>query len=337
MPTIHAYAAHRAGAPLEPFSYDPGPLGEEEVEIEVESCGICHSDLSVVNDEWGISRYPVVPGHEVIGRVVAAGRGVRGLKVGDRVGVGWNAGSCLACDVCVAGNGHLCAGAQATIVGHHGGFATHVRSHWLWAIPVPPGLDPMKAGPLMCGGMTVFSPLLNFGTRPVHRVGVVGIGGLGHLAVLFARAWGCEVTALTSNLEKADDLRRMGAQHVVSSRDAAALRQLAGTLDLVIVTVNVPMDWPLLLGALAPQGRLHVVGAVLEPIPVSAFGLIVGERQVSGSPTGSPWALRQMLRFAARHRIEPQVEVFGLSKVNDALAHLAAGKARYRVVLDPRR
>lgn len=161
MPTIHAYAAKAAGKPLEPFSYDPGPLASEDVEIEVESCGICHSDLSVVNNEWGISRYPVVQGHEVIGRVVAAGPGVKGLKVGDRVGVGWNAASCQHCDQCIGGLQQLCAGAQATIVGHHGGFATHTRAHWSWAIPVPEGLDPMKAGPLLWGGMTVFSPLLN--------------------------------------------------------------------------------------------------------------------------------------------------------------------------------
>lgn len=168
-------------------------------------------------------------------------------------------------------------------------------------------------------------------------MGVVGIGGLGHMALMFARAWGCEVTAFSSSAGKTEELKKLGAHRVVPSRDSSAIKAIAGTLDQIIVTVNVPMDWDALVGALAPQGRLHVVGAVLEPIPVSAFGLIVGEKQVSGSPTGSPKALREMLRFAARHKIEPVTEVFGLSKVNEALAHLAAGQARYRIVLDPKK
>jgi uncharacterized zinc-type alcohol dehydrogenase-like protein len=331
---VQAFAANAAGKPLEAFSYDPGPLGPEEVTIEVEHCGICHSDLSVVDNEWGISRYPVVPGHEVIGRVSALGAAAKGLKVGQRVGVGWYSGSCMHCDQCVGGSHHLCPGGQATIVGHHGGFGSHTRAHWTWAIPLPEGLNPASAGPLLCGGMTVFSPLLNFGVKPTSRVGVVGIGGLGHMALMFARAWGCEVTAFSSTPGKTEELLKLGAHRVVNSRDPAQLRAIAGTLDLIIVTVNVSLDWEGYVQALAPRGRLHVVGAVLEPIPVSAFALIVGEKHVSGSPTGSPGNLREMLRFAARHKIEPVVQRFPMSKVNEALQHLRDGKARYRVVLD---
>jgi alcohol/geraniol dehydrogenase (NADP+) len=334
MTKVRAWAAKSAGAKLERYEYDPGPIGREDVDIAVESCGICHSDLSCVNNEWGITRYPIVPGHEVVGRVVALGADARGLKIGDRVGVGWYAGSCMSCDCCVGGEHHLCAGAQATIVGHHGGFAERTRVHWTWAIPIPEGLDAASAGPLLCGGMTVVSPLMRMGITPMHKVGVVGIGGLGHMAVMFARAWGCEVVAFTSSPGKRDEAIALGAHRAVSSRDAKELAVLAGQLDALIVTVNASMDWPALLNTLAPKGRMHVVGAVLEPMAIPAFSLIVGEKQVSGSPTGSPQMLREMLRFAARHQIKPVVERFPMSKVNDAMAHLAAGRARFRIVLD---
>lgn len=334
MSLVHAYAATAAGKPLEPWTYEPGPLGADEVDVKVEHCGICHSDLSVVDNEWGISQYPVVPGHEVIGRVSAIGANAKGLKIGDRVGIGWYSNSCMSCDQCVGGSHHLCAGGQATIVGHHGGFASHTRAHWTWAIPLPEKLNPASAGPLLCGGMTVFSPLLNMGIKPTARVGIVGIGGLGHMGLMFARAWGCDVTAFSSTAGKSDELLKLGAHRVVNSRNSAELKSIAGTLDLIIVTVNVSLDWATYIEALSPRGRLHVVGAVLEPIPVSAFSLIIGEKQISGSPTGSPANLREMLRFAARHNINPVVQSFPMSKVNDALDHLRAGKARYRVVLD---
>lgn len=334
MSTVRAWAVKAAKQRLERYEYDPGPLGAEEVEIAVEHCGLCHSDLSVIDNEWGISAYPCVPGHEAVGKVTAVGANAKGLKVGQRVGVGWNAGSCCHCRQCLSGDQHLCAAAQPTIVGHHGGFAERLRSHWAWAVPIPDGLDPAAAGPLLCGGITVFAPLLNYEVTPTARTGVVGIGGLGHMAVKFLRAWGCHVTAFTSSESKFDEARGMGAHAALSSRDAAAIRSLAGSLDLLIVTVNVPMDWEALLSCLAPKGRLHVVGAVLEPIPIRAMDLIMGQRSVSGSPTGSPVAVATMLDFAARHGVAPQTERFPMSEVNDAVERLRAGKVRYRAVLD---
>lgn len=334
MTAINAWAALEAKKPLQPFSYDPGPLHPDEVEVAVEHCGICHSDLSVVNNEWGFSKFPVVPGHEVAGRVVALGANARGLKVGQRVGIGWNAESCLHCRWCLSGSQHLCREAVPTIVGHHGGFADRVRAQWPWVIPLPDGLDSGVAGPLLCGGTTVFAPLPTFDIRPTDRVGVVGIGGLGHMALQFANAWGCEVTAFTSSESKNQEAKDLGAHHVVPSRDTAAIRALAGKLDLLLVTVNVSLDWPAMMATLAPKGRMHVVGAVLKPIPVMAFDLIGGQKSVSGSPTGAPVTISDMLDFAVRHKIAPLVEHFPLIKVNDALAHLAAGKARYRIVLD---
>ncbi len=331
---INAWAAKGPNQPLEPMSYDPGPLAPDDVEIAVEACGLCHSDVSVMNNEWGISSYPVIPGHEVIGKVVALGSNAKGLKVGQRVGVGWGSGSCMHCAQCQNGEGNLCAQNIPTIVGHFGGFADRVRAQWPWAVPIPDGLSPADAGPLLCGGVTVFAPLKVFDIKPTDRVGVVGIGGLGHLALKFAKAWGCEVTAFTSTDSKADEARGFGAHRVVNSRKPEDIKKIAGTLDLLLVTVNVPLDWTAMLATLRPKGRLHFVGAVLEPIPINAFDIIMTQRSVSGSPNGSPLTTAQMLEFAARHNILPQTEHFPIARVNDAIKHLLDGKARYRVVLD---
>jgi alcohol/geraniol dehydrogenase (NADP+) len=312
---------------------DLGPLGAEEVEVAVEHCGLCHSDLSVLNNEWGSSQYPAVLGHEVVGRVTAVGAASKGLKVGQRVGVGWTAASCMHCRQCLSGCQHLCPQTVATIIGHRGGFASSVRCHWAWTIPMPEGLKYAEAGPLLCGGVTVFHPL-DLYAKPTSHVGVVGIGGLGHMAVKFADAYGCDVTAFTSSESKFEEARGFGAKHVVSSRDSVAINKLAGTIDLLIVTVNAPLDWTALIGTLAPNGRMHVVGAVPQPIPVAVFSLIQGQRSISGSPSGSPVDIAIMLEFAARHGVTPQTEHFPMSRINEAFERLQAGKARYRIVLD---
>jgi alcohol/geraniol dehydrogenase (NADP+) len=331
---IRAYAAPAAKAPLQPLNYTPGALGDEDVEIAISHCGICHSDLSMLDNEWGNANFPLIAGHEVVGTVAALGAHAKGLSVGQRVGLGWMSASCMHCNQCMSGHHNLCREAEQTIVGRYGGFADRVRCHWSWAIALPDTLDARSAGPLFCGGITVFSPMVEFDVRPTHKVGVVGIGGLGHMALKFLRAWGCEVTAFTSSASKADEARSFGADHVVATGDSAALKKLAGTLDFILVTVNVTLDWNALLAALAPMGRLHFVGAVLQPIPVPAFALIGGRKSVSGSPLGSPATVATMLEFCARHDISPQIEMFPMSRINDAIAHLRAGKARYRVVLE---
>ena len=304
-----AWVAKGAKQAMALEAVDLGPLGAEDVEIAVESCGLCHSDLSVLNNDWGISRYPAILGHEVIGRVTAMGPNAKGLKVGQRVGVGWYSGSCMHCRQCMSGSQHLCPEAQATIVGHRGGFATHVRTHWAWAIVLPEKLNFADAGPLLCGGVTVFAPLEMY-VKPTSRVGIIGIGGLGHMAVKFAAAYGCDVTAFTSNESKFDEARGFGAHHVVSSKDSAAIKKLGGSFDLLISTVNAKLDWDAMIGALAPNGRLHVVGAVLEPIAVAAFSLIGQQRSVSGSPSGAPTMIEKMLDFASRHNIARRRSIF---------------------------
>lgn len=333
MSTIRAYAATKPGAALEPYEFTPGPLGHDEIEIAVESCGICHSDLSMLDNEWGLSAYPFVPGHEVVGTVAAKGEHVRNVDVGDRVGLGWYSRSCTTCTQCLSGNQNLCPTAEGTIVQRHGGFADRVRAQAMWATKIPQGVNPKTAGPLFCGGITVFNPIVQFGVLPTHRVGVVGIGGLGHMALRFLNRWGCDVTAFTTSDAKAQEARDLGAHHVVNTRDRAQLDAVAGSFDFIISTVNAPLDWEAYFNALAPKGRLHTVGAVLEPIPTPAFNLISAQKSLSGSPLGSPATTRMMIDFCARHAIEPVTETFPMSKVNDALQRLRDGKARYRIVL----
>jgi len=333
MNNIKAYAAITPRAPLEPFSFDLGEIGPEEVEIKVTHCGICHSDLSMLDNEWGMSKYPLVPGHEAVGTVVDLGEQAKGLKIGQRVGVGWSAYSCLSCHECLSGDHHLCLHNQGTIVRRHGGFADRLRVQWTWARPLPDALDPAKTGPLLCGGVTVFSPLLQHNLPSTARVGIIGIGGLGHMALQFANKWGCEVHAFTTSDDKEAEARKLGAHYVHNTKRDGVLKKIAGSLDLIISTINVPMDIPGVLGTLGPKGILHVVGGVLEPMAIPAFGLIFGQKSVSGSPTGGRRRFDRMLAFSARHSVAPVTETFPMSQVNDALEHLRAGKARYRIVL----
>lgn len=333
MSQIEAWVAAGAKQKMVRQQVDLGPLGPEDVEVQVEHCGLCHSDLSMLNNDWGVATYPAVLGHEAIGNVVAVGSAAKGVKVGQRVGIGWTAQTCMHCRPCLSGDQHLCAQAIPTIVKHLGGFASRVRAHWAWTIPLPESLPAADAGPLLCGGITVFNPLAMH-AKPTDRVGIIGIGGLGHMGVKFAAAYGCEVTAFTSSESKFDEARSFGAHRVVATRERSAIRKLAGSLDLLIVTVNVPLDWDALIGALAPNGRLHILGAVLEPIPVSAMSLIMQQRSVSGSPTGSPVDIATMLEFAARHNVAPTTEHYPMSHINEAFERLESGKARYRIVLD---
>jgi uncharacterized zinc-type alcohol dehydrogenase-like protein len=332
MTEIHALAAREAGGKLAPFSFDPGPLGSEQVEIEVQYCGICHSDVSMLMNEFHVTAYPLVPGHEAIGKITQLGAGAKGLTAGQTVGLGWNSASCLYCLACLAGDHNLCSKLEQTIMHRPGAFATHVRCHWIWATPLPEGIDPAKAGPLLCGGITVFNPLVQFDVKPTDRVAVIGIGGLGHMALQFLNKWGCHVTAFTTSDSKADDAMNLGAHSVVNTRSENDLKKVAGSLDLILSTVTANLDMNLYLNALAGRGRFHAVGFIPE-IKTAAFPLILAQRAISGSPSGAPATVIKMLDFAARHRISPLTEEFPMSEANEAFAHLGSGKARYRIVL----
>lgn len=331
---INAYAALSAGEKLQPFSYDPGELGPREVEIAVEYCGLCHSDVSMIDNDWGMSAYPLVPGHEVVGTVAAMGADVSKFELGQRVGLGWMSRSCGQCECCLAGEQHLCQdGPEQTIVGRHGGFADRVRADEGWVLALPDGLPMEKAGPLFCGGITVFGPIMAMGVMPTDKVGVIGIGGLGHMAVSFLNYWGCEVTAFSSSADKEAEAREMGADHFISSRNSAALKAAANSMDFIISTVNMSLEWSVYLSMLRPKGKLHFVGIVLDDVPVQVVSLIDRQSSLSESPLGNVVTMQKMLDFAARHGILPVTEEFGFDEVNEAIAHLKAGKARYRVVL----
>lgn len=330
---IKAYAAFEPKTELKSFEYDPGELKPLEVEIDVHYCGICHSDLSVIDNDWGFTQYPVVPGHEVVGKIAKVGDKVTHLAVGQVVGLGWHSGYCNACSPCNTGDHNLCENSQATIVGHHGGFADKVRADSNSVIPIPDGIDLESAGPLFCGGVTVFNPLLQFDIKPTDKVAVIGIGGLGHMAVQFLNAWGCEVTAFTTSEDKKKELLGLGAHHTLNSRDEKEIEAAANRFDFIISTVNVKLDWNLYLSTLKPRGRLHFVGAALDPLDINVFSLIMSQRSVSGSPVGSPATIAKMLEFANLHNIKPVIEKFSFNDINKAIARLKSGQTHYRIVL----
>ncbi len=334
METVKAYAAMEAGAALQAYEYELPELKSDEVEIKVETCGICHSDLSMLNNDWQMTQYPFVGGHEVTGTVASVGELVPNLKIGDRVGLGWLSRSCMHCDQCISGNQNLCLTAEGTITHQHGGFADRVKCHWGWASKLPDGLDPAMCGPLLCGGITVFHPMIQHQLSPTSRVGVVGIGGLGHMALMFLRAWGCEVTAFSRTRSKEQSARDLGAHEFVATDEEGALESVAGKFDLIINTTNVDIPWDTYISTLAPKGILHTVGAAPK-IEATVFPMIMGQKSMSSSPLGSIATTRTMLDFCARHGIAPMTETFAMSDINDAFEKLRTSPAHRIVLLNP--
>jgi uncharacterized zinc-type alcohol dehydrogenase-like protein len=330
---IHGLAVHAAGAQLVPYRYEPGELPANEVEVKISHCGICKSDIHLIDNDWGNSKYPFVPGHEIVGTVSAVGADVKDRTVGERVGIGWQADSCGICEWCRQGDEHLCANSQATCVGRNGGYADAVRVNSRFAIPVPEGMESENVAPLLCGGITVYSPMRRYGVGPYSRVGVVGIGGLGHLGLQFAKAFGAEVTALSTSKDKEAEALELGATSFVNTRDTAELKKVAGSFDLLLSTVSADQDWQSLVNCLRPKGTLCIVGVPPSPISLQAFPLISGQRAVAGSPIGSPRDLHEMLNVAARHGVKAITERFAMAKANDAIAKVKKGKVRYRAVL----
>ena len=332
---VQSYAAKTAKQNLQPFQFDLGDLGPQEVDVHVTHCGICHTDVAMVDNDWGISQYPVIPGHEIAGTVAAVGSEVDRLAVGQRVGVGALCGSCMKCEWCEGGAQHLCPRIEATVMGgHKGGFGSVVRvSNWQFAHPLPEGIASEHAGPLMCAGTTVFTPLLRYNVRPTDRVAVVGIGGLGHLAVQYLAKWGCEVTAISSTHDKDEQAHRFGATHFVATRGTDELSKVGRSFDFILCTVSADQPWDAYLAALRPQGKLCIVGIPENAVSFSPWSLIAGEKAVVGGQPGSIDQTQQMLAFTAQHGIKPMIETFPMKEANAALDHTRQGKARYRAVL----
>ncbi len=330
---IQGLAVHAAGAELHSFKYDPGELRPGDVEVAVTHCGVCRSDVNLIDNDWALSKYPFIPGHEVIGTISAVGAAVRHLKEGDRVGIGWQADSCGHCTWCRRGEENLCAQAVPTCVGRHGGFAERLRVDARFAVPIPEGMDSAATAPLLCAGITVYSPMRLAGVHPGSRVGVIGIGGLGHIALQFARAFGAEVTAFSSSAGKEEEALRLGAHRFVGVRESKALKAVAGHFDLLLSTVNADGDWGAYVQALRPHGSLVFVGRPPGPATLPLVPLIAGIKGISGCNTGGPIQIAEMLDVASRHTIRAVIESYPMRDANIAVERARKSAVRYRAVL----
>lgn len=330
---IQAWAAPRAGARLEQRDFPFPVLGPDDVALEVLHCGVCHSDLHLIDDDWEMSEYPLVPGHEILGRVIAIGARVGHIRTGQTVGVGWQHSSCGVCRDCLGGNQNLCDASGATCVGHLGGYADYHVTDVRFCFPIPDALAKPGAAPLLCGGITVYSPLCEFVPRKEARVGIVGLGGLGHLAVKFARALGHEVSVFSSTPGKKAEAIAMGAHHFRLGRSEAEIQAAGREFDLVLVTANADLPYPAYLSTLRSDGVLCFVGIPPSPIQVPVGALLGRRLRLAASPIGSSARILEMLDFSTRHGILADSEVFAMEEVNEVLPKVKTNKVRYRAVL----
>lgn len=305
-----------------------------DVVIQVTHCGLCHSDVHMIDNDWGMSNYPIVPGHEVVGEVVEVGSQIHHLKKGQRVGVGWQRSACLQCDDCVAGNENLCDDNESLIGDGFGGFADHVVVDGRFAFRLPDGVESRHAGPLMCGGITVYSGLRHAGMSSGQRIGVIGIGGLGHMGVQFARQLGNEVVAFTTSPDKFDEAERYGAHEAVNVKEDGAFDSLERKpLDIILSTVPAKIDIEPYLNLLSSDGTMCFVGVPDEPLELPIFPLLLKRRRIMASPIGGRGIMRDMLRTCDRFGVAPVIEEFAMSEVNDAIQKVRDNSVRYRAVL----
>ena len=338
-----AYAAKSAKAPFAPFSIERREPGPHDVDIDILFCGICHSDVHQARDEWGGSIFPMVPGHEIVGRVRRVGAEVTRFRPGDLAGVGCMVDSCRACDPCRHDLEQFCEkGAAFTYNGTemdretptYGGYSARIVVADRFTLKVPAGLDPAAAAPLLCAGITTYSPLRQWGCKEGDRVGVVGLGGLGHMAVKLAASMGAEVTMLSTSRRKEADARRLGATAFELTTDPATFDRLARRLDLIVDTISAPHDYNRYLGMLRPQGTMVVIGVPPEPTPLAAFSLISANRRLAGSMIGGLAQTQQMLDYCGEHGIVSDVEIVPIQKVDEAYDRMVRGDVRYRFVID---
>jgi uncharacterized zinc-type alcohol dehydrogenase-like protein len=329
---VIGYAVRFAGGLLEPFAYEAPPLDEQELRVSVTHCGLCYTDIHAIDDRYGLFEFPMVPGHEIVGNVSEAGPAVTELRVGDRVGIGWQGRSCMRCEWCLRGEEQLCHDiVNDGIWTPYGGFASSVVVDSRFAYRLPDAMPSDAAAVLMCAGIAVYSPLRMYAAERPSRVGVVGVGGLGHLAIQFAHALGCEVAAISSSPDKEQEAFALGADHFLLSTDRSAMREAALTFDLLLCSAHSGVDWDRELNLLKKRGRLVLLG-----FPEPAFdsiNLVARELSITGSFLGSRRLMREMLAFAQQHGVLPRIELMPMSQINEAISKVRDNRARYRIVL----
>ncbi|MGP5680449.1 NAD(P)-dependent alcohol dehydrogenase [Glutamicibacter arilaitensis] len=338
---VNAYAAPSATEGLVPTQIERRELGPHDILIDIKFSGICHSDIHTVRGEWGPPTFPLVPGHEIAGIVAEIGSAVSKHKIGDRVGVGCLVNSCMECENCLAGDQQFCEQSVGTYGSTdrdgtmtQGGYATHVVVTENFALKIPEGINLDVAAPLLCAGITTFSPLKHWGAGPGKKVAVVGLGGLGHMAVKIASAMGAEVTVLSQSLKKKDDGLKLGAIDYRATSDESTFKDLHKHFDLIINTVSASINISDYLGLLRVNGTMVNVGAPAEPLPVNAFALIGGRRSFAGSQIGGIEETQEMLDFCAEHGLGAEIEVISADQINDAYERVLKSDVRYRFVID---
>lgn len=330
---IECMASTSPGEPLRLYEYPKPILGPWDVEIEVTHCGICHSDIHLLDNEWKITDYPFVPGHEVIGLITQIGDQVKRHKIGMRVGVGWQRGACHVCEWCRIGDENVCEKAEATCVKNHGGFSRKLLIDSRFVFQIPESLSSENAAPLLCGGATVFSPLFDHGISGISKVGVIGIGGLGHFALQFARAFGAEVTAFSTTPSKEEEAHHLGADHFVLIDDTKAMEACTRSFDLILHSGSHLKDPTPFMVALRPYGSLCLLGDPSQTFKIAPLSLVKKKAALCGSNIANPLVMEKMLAFAARHQIQAMTEVFPMQDVNMAIEKLRSNQIRYRAVL----
>ncbi|WP_413586054.1 NAD(P)-dependent alcohol dehydrogenase [Bdellovibrio sp. HCB274] len=337
-----AFAAPSAKAPLAPFSFERRELRDNDVHIEIHYCGVCHSDVHQVRDEWGKGMFPMVPGHEIVGKVVAVGSKVKKFKAGDLAGVGCMVDSCLDCASCKEGLEQFC---ENGFVGTYnskekdgaptyGGYSTSIVAREEFCLSIPKNLDLAAAAPLLCAGITTYSPLRHWKVTKGQKVGVVGLGGLGHMAVKLANAMGANVAVFTTSPSKVEDAKRLGAHEVIISKDMEQMKAHMGSFDFIIDTVSAPHDYNLYLSMLRRDGNMVLVGLPDTPPTLAAGALIMGRRKLGGSLIGGIQETQEMLDFCAKHGIVSDIEMIPIQKINEAYERMIKSDVKYRFVID---
>ncbi|MFW9888197.1 MAG: NAD(P)-dependent alcohol dehydrogenase [Candidatus Thorarchaeota archaeon] len=329
---VLGYAAKGVGQALEPFTYTPPELGEYDVRVSITHCGMCHSDIHAIDNYYGITTFPFVPGHEIVGHVSAVGPEVSNLKEGDRVGIGWQGRSCMQCEWCQQGEEQLCMDIvpSGTWV-PYGGFSHSISVDSRFAYPLPEAMLSEVAAVLMCAGVTVYSPLRSNAARKAQKIGIIGVGGLGHLALQFARALDYEVTAISSSPDKEDQAVAFGADHFIDSHDETTLQEREFGFDMLLCTASGKINWGLLLNTLKKNGSLVLIG--FPDVVFNSTDLVAHQLSITGSFLGNRATMREMLSFAQIHNVVPKVELMPMTEINEAIQKLRENKARYRIVL----